>query len=208
MPQASVFSLSSKEAGKVELKDSVFGTEVNTTLLHDSVVNYLANRRRGTASTKTRGEVSGGGKKPWKQKGTGRARQGSTRAPHWIHGGITFGPKPRDFSYTLSKTVRKASLCSALTVKQKEGNMTVLEAFDISSIKTKQVADFLKAFKANESKVIVVIDAMNEKVKKSCRNIENLILATSDSLHPYQLLWAEKVFVTKAAVAKLEEGLN
>jgi len=207
MPEVIVYQQSSQEAGKIALKDSIFGTEVNEALLHASVRNFLANRRRGTASTKTRGEVSGGGKKPWKQKGTGRARQGSTRAPHWIHGGITFGPKPRDYSYSMPAKQRRAGLRSAFSVKQAEGSLVILEKFTLDAVKTKPVGEFLKGFKAAGSKVLLVIDVMDEKVKKSCRNVENLVLGKADSLHPYQLLWAEKVFVTRAAVSKIEEGL-
>jgi large subunit ribosomal protein L4 len=207
MPQVKVYDLKSKESGSLSHKDEVFAAPVNTHLLHDSVLNHLANRRRGTASTKTRGEVSGGGKKPWRQKGTGRARQGSTRAPHWAHGGVSFGPKPRSYDYQLPKKVRHASLRSALSVKAADGSLVVLESFAVAGIKTKTVAEFLKSFKAYGQKVLVVVEAMDEKAKLSCRNIEGLELALATSLHPYELLWAEKVFVTQAAVKKIEEGL-
>jgi large subunit ribosomal protein L4 len=208
MAESTVYNQESKEAGKISLKDSVFGAPVQMSLLHDSVRNFLANRRRGTASTKTRGEVSGGGKKPWKQKGTGRARQGSTRAPQWYHGGITFGPKPRDYSYSLPAKVRHASLRSALSAKNAEGGLVVIEKFELAQPKTRQVAAFLKQFKAGEDNALLVLDKMNEAVKKSCRNVEKLALAQADSMHPYQILWAKKVFVTRAAVAKIEEGLS
>ena len=207
MPQVKVYDLKSKESGSLSLKDEVFAAPVNTHLLHDSVLNHLANRRRGTASTKTRGEVSGGGKKPWRQKGTGRARQGSTRAPHWAHGGVSFGPKPRSYDYQLPKKVRRASLRSALSVKAADGSLVVLDSFSVAGIKTKAVAEFLKSFKAYGQKVLVIVEAMDEKAKLSCRNIEGLELALASSLHPYELLWAEKVFVTQAAVKKIEEGL-
>jgi large subunit ribosomal protein L4 len=207
MPQVKVYDLKSQESGSLSLKDEVFAAPVKNHLLHDSVLNHLANRRRGTASTKTRAEVSGGGKKPWRQKGTGRARQGSTRAPQWIHGGISFGPKPRSYDYQLSKKVRRASLRSALSVKAGDGSLVILDSFQVTGIKTKTVADFLKSFKVYGQKVLVVVEAMDEKAKLSCRNIEGLELALATSLHPYELLWAEKVFVTQAAVKKIEEGL-
>jgi large subunit ribosomal protein L4 len=207
MPQVTIYTQKRQEAGNLSLNDEVFAAPMNQHLVHDSVLNYLANRRRGTASTKTRGEVSGGGKKPWRQKGTGRARQGSTRAPHWAHGGVAFGPKPRSYDYQLPKKVRRASLRAALSVKQSAGELMVIDAFKSEVIKTKTVVEFLKAFGAYDQRVLLVIDAMDAKTKLSCRNIENLQLATASSLHPYELLWADKVFLTQAAAKKIEEGL-
>lgn len=207
MPEVSTFDQTSKAAGKVQLKDEVFGLKGNPGLLQISVVNYLANQREGNASTKTRGEVSGGGRKPWKQKGTGRARQGSIRAPQWIHGGITFGPKPRDFRFELPKKVRHHGLRLALSAKQSAGELVILEALALQEAKTRKVVDLLKGFQLKGSKVLLVVEAADEKLKRACRNLANLDLATPESLHPYQLLWAGKVLMTRAAALKLEGGL-
>jgi large subunit ribosomal protein L4 len=208
MPDVTLFKQDATEAGKASLKDSVFKQEVNKTLLHESVVSFMANQRQGTRATKTRGLVSGGGKKPWKQKGTGRARQGSIRAPQWKGGGTVHGPQPRDFSIHLNKKVRQGALRSALSLKNEEGVLTILDSFTMKAPKTKQVAEFLKSFKAGESKVLLLTAKLTEAVKLSTRNMPKLITANVSNVHPYHLLWADKVFVTKDAVAKLEEVLG
>ena len=208
MAEVTLYKQDATEAGKTSLKDSVFAQEVNKTLLHESVVSYLANQRQGTRGTKTRANVSGGGKKPWKQKGTGRARQGSIRAPQWKGGGVVHGPQPRDYSIHLNKKVRQGAMRSALSLKTGEGTLTVLDVFSLDKVKTKSVAEFLKKFKVDASKVVLLSDKLSENVKLSTRNVPNLVVANASNIHPYQLLWADKVFVTKGAVAKLEESLG
>src|ERR1041385_64199 len=194
--QAAAYTAQGTTRDKVALPGELFDGTVNMPVMHQAVKAYLANQRQGNAATKIRKFVVGGNQKPWKQKGTGRARQGSTRAPHWTHGGITFGPKPRSYAYSLPAKARHASLRSALSAKAAEGGLVVIESFKVDGVKTKQVVSFLKGFKVYGSKVLVVVDAIDEKVKLSCRNVECLALGKADSLHPYQLLWAEKVFVT------------
>jgi large subunit ribosomal protein L4 len=208
MAEQTLYKQDASEAGKVELKDSVFKQEVNQALLHESVVAFLANQRQGTRGTRTRAFVSGGGKKPWKQKHTGRARQGSIRAPQWKGGGTVHGPQPRDFSIGLNKKVRQGALRSALSLKTGEGALTVLDAFSLTAPKTKEVTNFLKGFKAGEVKVVLVSDKLENNVKLGARNVPNLLTTNATGLHPYHLLWADKVFVTKSAVAKLEEALG
>ena len=207
MAEVDLFNSKSEKVGTLGLNDAIFGLTPNRQIVFDSVVNYAANQRQGTLSTKTRGEVSGGGRKPWKQKGTGRARQGSTRAPQWIHGGIAFGPKPRDFSYRLPKAIRRQSLKGVLSIGQKDGKLTVLDQWKLEGIKTRSVVEFLKAFGLQKKKIALVLDTVDETTLKSCRNIENLVLTTAGSLHPYQLLWADRVILTKEAVRKIEESL-
>ena len=208
MAEVTLFKQDATEAGKTSLNDSVFKQEVNRTLLHESVVSYLANQRQGTRATKTRGLVSGGGKKPWKQKGTGRARQGSIRAPQWKGGGTVHGPQPRDYSIHLNKKVRQGAMRSALSLKVGEGTLTVLDVFALDKVKTKSVAEFLNKFKVGESKVVLVTDKLSDNVKLSARNLPKLVTVNASNVHPYQLLWADKVFVTKGAVAKFEESLG
>jgi large subunit ribosomal protein L4 len=208
MADVTLFKQDASSAGSAQLMDSVFKQEVNQTLLHESVVAYMANQRQGTRGTKTRGNVSGGGKKPWKQKHTGRARQGSIRATQWKGGGTVFGPQPRDFSQGLNKKVRQGALRSALSLKAGEGSVTVLEAFKLAAPKTKDVAAFLKGFKAEGAKVVLVSEKLDANTKLGARNLPNLLATNANSLHPYHLLWADKVFITKGAVAKLEEVLG
>jgi large subunit ribosomal protein L4 len=207
MADVTLFKQDASSAGSAQLKDSVFKHEVNQTLLHESVVAFMANQRQGTRSTKIRAEVSGGGRKPWKQKHTGRARQGSIRATQWKGGATWGGPRPQDFSQRLNQKVRQGALRSALSLKTGEGAVTVLDAFAVSG-KTKEVAAFLKSFKATESKVVLIADKLDAKTKLAGRNIPNLLATNANSLHPYHLLWADKVFITKGAVAKLEEVLG
>ena len=208
MADVTIYKQDASAAGSAELKDSVFKQTVNQDLLHESVVAYMANQRQGTRGTKTRGEVSGGGKKPWKQKHTGRARQGSIRATQWKGGGTVFGPQPRDFSISLNKKVRQNALRSALSLKASEGNLTVLDSFTLGATKTKAVAEFLKKFKADGVKVVLVDEKLAEAVKLSVRNLPSMLATNASGVHPYHLLWADKVFITKGAVAKLEEVLG
>jgi len=207
MADVTLFKQDASSAGTAQLKDSVFKQEVNQTVLHESVVAFLANQRQGTRATKTRADVSGGGKKPWKQKHTGRARQGSIRATQWKGGATWGGPQPRDFSIALNKKVRQNALRSALSLKAGEGSLTVLDGFSLGAVKTKAVAEFLKKFKADEAKVLLVSEKLDNAVKLSVRNLPSVLATNANSLHPYHLLWADKVFITKGAVAKLEEVL-
>jgi large subunit ribosomal protein L4 len=207
MPQVTLFKQDSSEAGKADLKDTIFKAEVREALLHSSVVTFLANQRQGNHATKTRGEVSGGGIKPWKQKHTGRARQGSIRAPNWKGGGTVWGPQPRDYRIRMNRKTRQAALKSALTLKVNEGALVILDSFEFSVPKTKSAVEFLKKFKVAESKVLLVSGKLSENVKKSVRNIEKVSYTSAEALNPYELLWAEKVFVTLDAVKKIEEVL-
>ena len=204
MPTVSVFDMTGKQTGSMELSDAVFGIEPNKTVLHSAVVNYLANQRQGTQSTLTRAEVSGGGKKPWRQKGTGHARQGSTRAPQWTHGGIALGPKPRSYSYTLPKKVRRLAMKSAFSAKVASGDMIVLEALTLDGFKTKTVAAMLSALGADR-KAILVLPEKDEVAVKSARNIPGVKTALVNTLNVYDILNADKFIVVKDAVTKLEE---
>ena len=203
MPKVDLLNMEGKKVGSIELSENVFGVEVNEYVMHDVVVNYLANQRQGTQSTKTRSEVSGGGKKPWKQKGTGRARQGSIRAPQWIHGGIALGPKPRSYKYTLNKKVKRLALKSALTSKLQENAIIVLDELNFDEIKTKSMANVLSAIKAE--KALVVIAEKNINVQFSARNIANCKTATVNTMNTYDLLKYPTLVLTKAAVEKIEE---
>ena len=203
MPKVDLLNMEGKKVGTIELKEEVFDVEVNESVMHDVVVNYLANQRQGTQSTKTRTEVSGGGKKPWKQKGTGRARQGSIRAPQWIKGGIALGPKPRSYKYTLNKKVRRLALKSALTTKVQDNNIIVLDALDFDEIKTKNMSQVLENIKAE--KALVVIADRNANVQFSARNIPNIKTAVVDTINTYDVLKYKTLVITKAAVEKLEE---
>lgn len=208
MADVTLFKQDASSAGSAQLKDSVFKHEVNQNLLHESVVAFMANQRQGTRGTKTRANVSGGGKKPWKQKHTGRARQGSIRATQWKGGGTWGGPQPRDFSQRLNQKVRQGALRSALSLKAGDGSLTVLDSFAVSAGKTKDFVGFLKGFKAESAKVVVIGDKLDAKTKLAGRNLPNLLATNVSSLHPYHLLWADKVFITKGAVAMLEEVLG
>ncbi len=203
MPKVDLLNIEGKKVGDIELSDNVFAVEVNEDVLHDVVVNYLANQRQGTQSTKTRSEVSGGGKKPWKQKGTGRARQGSIRAPQWIKGGIALGPKPRSYKYTLNKKVKRLALKSALTSKVNENQLIVLDALDFSEIKTKNMAKVLENLKVN--KALVVLADKNLNVEASTRNIPNVKVALVNTINTYDILKYEKLILTKEATEKIEE---
>ena len=204
MATVSTFDMTGKQTGTMELADSVFGIAPNATVLHSAVVNYLANQRQGTQSTLTRSEVSGGGRKPWRQKGTGHARQGSTRAPQWTHGGIALGPKPRSYSYVLPKKVRRLALKSAFSSKVLSGDMLVLDELTLEAIKTKVVAEMLKALEAKK-KVLIVLPEKDEKAILSARNIPGVKTAQVNTLNVYDVLNCDTFIVVKDAVAKIEE---
>jgi large subunit ribosomal protein L4 len=204
MPTVSTFDMSGKKTGSMDLSDAIFGIEPNKTVLHSVVVNYLANQRQGTQSTLTRSEVRGGGRKPWRQKGTGHARQGSIRAPQWTHGGIALGPKPRDYSYVLNKKVRRLAMKSAFSSKVAAGEMLVLDTLQMDEIKTKTAAQMFKALEA-DNKVLLVLPEKNETVMKSVRNIPGVKTALVGTLNVYDILHCDKFIVVKDAVAQLEE---
>ncbi len=203
MPKANLYDMAGKRIGEVELSESVFGIEPNTYVVHDVVKNHLANCRQGTQSALTRAEVSGGGKKPWRQKGTGRARQGSTRAPQWTHGGIVFAPKPRDYSYTLNKKVRRLALRSALSAKAAEGSVVVVDDLNLGAIKTKDMQKFLDAVEAK--KAVIITPEVRENVYKSARNIPGVSATTATILSVYDIVNADHIVVDKAALAVIEE---
>ncbi len=204
MATVSTFDMTGKQTGTMELADSVFGIAPNATVMHSAVVNYLANQRQGTQSTLTRSEVSGGGRKPWRQKGTGHARQGSTRAPQWTHGGIALGPKPRSYSYVLPKKVRRLALKSAFSSKVAGGDMLVLDELTLETIRTKAVAEMLKALEAKK-KVLIVLPEKDEKAILSARNIPGVKTALVNTLNVYDVLNCDTFIVVKDAVAKIEE---
>ena len=204
MSTVSVFDMAGKETGTMELADSVFGIVPKTAVMHAAVVNYLANQRQGTQSTLTRAEVSGGGKKPWRQKGTGHARQGSTRAPQWTHGGIALGPKPRDYSYALPKKVRRLALKSAFSAKVAAGDMLVLESLSLETYRTKAIAEMLRALGADK-KVLLVLPENDQVLVRSARNIPGVKTAQVSTLNTYDVVNADKFIVVKDAVARIEE---
>ena len=204
MPKVTVFDMAGKPVSEIELSDAIFGIEPNKSVMHAAVVNYLANQRQGTQSTLTRTEVRGGGRKPWKQKGTGHARQGSIRAPQWRHGGIALGPKPRDYSYSLNKKVKRLALKSALSSKVLEENLIVLDSLKLDAYKTKSVINMLNALGV-EKKALIVMASSDEKVIKSANNIPGVKTALTNTLNVYDILNYDKFIVVKDAVAKLEE---
>ncbi len=204
MPTAVLYNMQGAKVGDVELSSALFGAEVNKAVLHETVVNYLANQRQGTQSTKTRTEVAGGGAKPFRQKGTGRARQGSTRAPQWIKGGVALGPKPRDYSYTINKKVKKLAMVSALSAKAQDECVMVIDNLTMDEIKTKTIADMLKAMGV-DSKALIVTNEMEKNVYLSARNIEGVKASYVGMLNVYDVLNHDKFIVAKDAVAKLEE---
>lgn len=206
MPKVALYNIKGEQVGDIDLKDEIFGVEVNEAVLHDSVVNYLANQRLGTQSAKTRAEVSGGGRKPFKQKGTGRARAGSTRSPIWRKGGIVFAPKPRSYRYSLPKKVRRLALKSALSSKVQTGNIIVLDSLNIAEPKTKEIAGILDNLKV-QKKALVVTANVDTIIVKSARNIPGVTPAHASSLNVYDVLKHEKLIMTRDAVAKVEEVL-
>lgn len=203
MPTVGVFNKEGQKVGDIQLAEAVFGVEVNENAMHQVVLALLANKRQGTQSAKTRAEVSGGGIKPWRQKGTGRARQGSIRAPQWIHGGIVFAPKPRDYRVSIPKSMKKVAMKSALTSKVQDNEMIVLEALEMEAPKTKEMVKMLNAFEAK--KTLIVTAESNEAVYKSARNIEGVAVLPANNINVYDLLKFEKVIITKDAVSKIEE---
>ena len=203
MANVSVYNIEGKEVGSIELNDAVFGVEVNEHLVHMAVVNQLANNRQGTQSAKTRSEVSGGGRKPWRQKGTGHARQGSTRAPQWTGGGIVFAPKPRDYSFKMNKKEKRIALLSALSSKVAESKIVVLDEFKLDEIKTKKFVEVMSNLKVD--KALVVIEGENKNVVLSGRNIPTVKVSATNEINTYDVLKYETLVVTKAAVEKLEE---
>ena len=204
MLKTNVYNMSGNVVGEIELSEAIFGVEVNESVVHDVVKNHLANRRQGTQSALTRAEVSGGGRKPWRQKGTGRARQGSTRAPQWTHGGIVFAPKPRDYSYTLNKKSRRLALKSALSAKAAELNIVVIDSIKMEAPKTAEFAKFLKAVGA-DCKCLGVTAAADANVVKSGRNIPGCEVTFANLLNVYDIVNAKKLVVDQAALAKIEE---
>ena len=203
MSTMKVLNMAGAEVGTVELNDAIFGIEPNQTVVHEVVKNHLANCRQGTQSALTRAEVSGGGRKPWRQKGTGHARQGSTRAPQWTHGGIVFAPKPRDYSYRVNRKLKRLALKSALSAKAAEGKVFVVEDLGMDEIKTKTMRDFLNAIEAGKS--VVITPEVDQVVVKSARNIPGVKTAQVNTLNVYDILGADKFIVVKDAVAKIEE---
>ena len=204
MSTMKVLNMAGAEVGTVELNDAIFGIEPNQTVVHEVVKNHLANCRQGTQSALTRAEVSGGGRKPWRQKGTGHARQGSTRAPQWTHGGIVFAPKPRDYSYTLNKKVKRLAMKSVLSAKAQEENLVVIDSIKMGEIKTKSFKSFLKAVNA-DCKALVVTAENDSIVVKSAANIPGVMVTFANLINVYDILNAKKLVVDQAALAKIEE---
>ena len=203
MATVAVYNIEGKEVDKLELNDNVFGVEINEHLVHLAVVSQLANGRQGTQSAKTRSEVSGGGRKPWRQKGTGHARQGSTRSPQWTGGGVVFAPKPRDYSFKMNKKEMRIALLSALSSKVADNKIVVLDAFNLDEVKTKKFAEVMSNLKVD--KALVVIEGENKNVVLSGRNIPTVKVSATNEINTYDVLKYETLVVTKAAVEKLEE---
>ena len=204
MPKIDVYNIEGKKVSNIELADSVFGIEPNEKIVHSVLVNFLANQRQGTQSTKTRSEGSGGGRKPWRQKGTGRARQGSIRAPQWIKGGIALGPKPRSYKYTVNKKERQLAVKSVLSSKVLENELVVVDSLPLNDIKTKEMVKALSNLKV-EGKALIMLPEKNEKVQKSARNIEGVKTTLVETINVYDLLKYNKLVVTEDTVKKLEE---
>ena len=206
MPKVDVYNMQGKKVSDVELSEAVFGIEPNENIVHSALVNYLANQRQGTQSTKTRAEVSGGGRKPWRQKGTGRARQGSIRAPQWRGGGVVFGPTPRSYTFKLNRKVRQLALKSALSQKVIDNEMTVLDTITLNAPKTKDMIKVLENLEANR-KTLIVMDEVNENVTLSARNIPGVKVIDSKGLNVYDILDCTKLVITEGAIKAVEEVL-
>ncbi|MBQ9515130.1 MAG: 50S ribosomal protein L4 [Ruminococcus sp.] len=204
MPNVQVVDMQGKKVSSVDLADSIFGIEPNAAVMHQMVVSYLANQRQGTQSALTRSEVSGGGRKPWRQKGTGRARQGSTRAPQWYHGGIVFAPKPRDYRFSVNKKVRRLAMKSAFSTKAQSDEIIVIDSIALDEIKTAKIAAMLTAV-GSERKALIVLPEVDEKVIKSARNIAGVKTAQVNELNVYDILNADKLIIAKDALTKIEE---
>lgn len=205
MPNIKVLDMTGKQVSDIELSDAVFGIKPSKSAMHTMVVNYLANQRQGTQSTLTRTEVSGGGRKPWRQKGTGHARQGSTRAPQWTHGGIALGPKPRSYRFTVNKKLKRLAMKSALSTKVLDNNLIVLDSITMDEYKTKTMVAMLKAVEAEGSKALIVMPEPNSFVIKSAANIPGVKTALVNTINVYDILNYDKFIVVKDAVAKIEE---
>ena len=204
MPKVALYNISGEQIGDIDLMDSIFGIDVNVDAMHRVVKMLLANKRQGTQSALTRAEVRGGGRKPWRQKGTGRARHGSTRSPQWTHGGVVFAPKPRSYRYSIPKKIRRIAMKSALTTKVNENNIIVLDEINFEAPKTKQIVNMLENLNV-DSKALIVLAEKNENVEKSARNISNINTSLVNTLNVYDILKYDKFIVTKAAVEKIEE---
>lgn len=204
MPKTNVYDMSGKQVGEIELSEALFGIEPNQSVVHDVVKNHLANCRQGTQSALTRAEVSGGGKKPWRQKGSGRARQGSIRSPQWTHGGVALGPKPREYGKTVNKKVRRLAMKSALSSKVAAEELIVLDSLEMNEIKTKEVVSVLKALETGK-KVLIVLPEKNETVYRSARNIKGVKTTLVSTLNVYDILNCDSLVVLKDAVSKIEE---
>ena len=204
MPIVKVMDMTGKEVGEITLSEVIFGAEINGAVLHAAVRTYLMNQRQGTQSTLTRTEVSGGGKKPWRQKGTGRARQGSTRSPQWTHGGVALGPKPRDYRLSMNKKARRVALYSALSAKVAEGNLIVVDDIVCNEYKTKTMVNMINAL-GGARKPLVVLPEVNSMIVKSCDNIPGAKTALAHTINVYDILNADKFIASKAAIQKLEE---
>lgn len=204
MPTVKMYNMAGEHVGEVELSEAIFGIKPNVPVMHAAVKNHLANKRQGTQSTLTRAEVSGGGKKPWRQKGTGRARAGSTRAPHWVHGGVAFAPKPRDYSYNLNRKVKRLALKSALSAKALEDGIIVIDDLKMDEIKTKDFKSFLDRIDVT-GKAVLVTEEKNENVYKSARNIPGIETTSALILNTYDIINSRKFVVSQAALKKIEE---
>ena len=203
MPKVALYNMEGQQVGDIELSENTFGAEINVEVMHQVVKMQLANKRQGNQSALTRGEVSGGGIKPWRQKGTGRARQGSIRAPQWIHGGVVFAPKPRDYSYTVPRKIKRLAMKCALSSKVFDNDIIVLEDLNLEVPKTKDIVEMLKSFKAK--KALIVVPEKDEIAYKSARNIEGIAILPVNNLNVYDILKYDKFIITKAAVTKVEE---
>ena len=204
MPKIDVYNIEGKKVSDIELNDNIFGIKPNEKVVHTALVNYMANQRQGTANTKTRAEVSGGGRKPWKQKGTGRARQGSIRAPQWFKGGIALGPKPRDYRYTINKKERRLAIKSVLSSKVLENNLVVVDKLELDEIKTKNMVNVLENLKV-EGKTLIILPEKNLNVQKSAKNIEGVKTGLVNTINVYDLLKYNKLILTVDSVKSLEE---
>jgi len=206
VPKVKLYDMNGKEQGEVELSDAVFGAEINEALMHDVVLMYQANQRQGTSATKTRGLVSGGGKKPWRQKGTGRARAGSTRSPLWRKGGTIFGPQPREYGYTMPRQARRAALRSALSAKVKAGEMILVDRLALDQAKTREMARVLENLKAADG-ALIVTDQPDEALRRSSRNIPGVDVVGAAGLNVYSVLTHDRIVMTRDAAAEVEEAL-
>lgn len=207
MPKVAVLDMAGKEVSSMELSDAIFGIKPNESVMHQMVVNYLANQRQGTQSTLTRTEVRGGGRKPWKQKGTGRARAGSVRSPLWVGGGTIFGPSPRSHAIDMPRKARRLAIRCALSSKVADGSLVIVDGLTFADNKTKNTVEMLKGFEASDKKALIITDGENENVELSSRNIEKVKALSNDCLNVFDILNAEKVLLAKDAVARIEEVL-